>query len=423
MINTKNRIIKDNFTLDRGELTANRHKNEPLALGDQVPVVWHKAKDFNIYDENGNKWIDMTAGIFATNSGHANEKIKEAIKNQLDSDLLFAYQYETRIRDRFVNKLLDITPDYLNKAVLLNTGSEATDACYKLIKLWAKKNNKKYIICFNGSYHGRVLGSALMCGSKVAATWSGIKDDDIVFIDFPYYVDDTFDPRMLPPKEQIAAFFLETYQGWGACMYPPEYMKSLYGFAREIGALVCFDEIQAGFYRMGDLFGFMTYGDFIEPDLISLGKGISSCLPMSAVLGKSEIIDIDQGANLSGTHAGNAICCAAALANLEFLTDETFQEELKHKVKCFEERCQQLLHLDAVLKVNYRGMVAGIVLKSTEVANDAVNNCLLNGVLPVCTFRESIKLGPPLTISIDAIEEAFDVIEDAIKEASYTNEQ
>ena len=119
-----------------------------------------------------------------------------------------------------------------------------------------------------------------MCGSKVAATWSGIKDDDIVFIDFPYYVDDTFDPRMLPPKEQIAAFFLETYQGWGACMYPPEYMKSLYGFAREIGALVCFDEIQAGFYRMGDLFGFMTYGDFIEPDLMSRGKGIASCLPM-----------------------------------------------------------------------------------------------------------------------------------------------
>jgi len=258
-----------------------------------------------------------------------------------------------------------------------------------------------------------------MGGSKFDTMWSGVKDEDIIFIDFPYHKDSTFEPQLLPPKEQIAAFFLETYQGWGACMYPPQYIKSLYEYAREIGALVCFDEVQAGFYRRGELFGFMTYGDYIEPDLISVGKGISSCLPISAVLGRSDIIDLDMDANLSGTHAGNAICCAASLANLEFLTDETFQDELKHKIEYFEQRCKKLLELDLVRKVNYRGMVAGIILNSTADANEAVKHCLLNGVLPVCTFRESIKLGPPLTISIDAIEEAFDVIEGAIMEASY----
>jgi 4-aminobutyrate aminotransferase/(S)-3-amino-2-methylpropionate transaminase len=415
VIHTKNRIIQDDFVLKRSDLTISRHNNEPLALGDQVPIVWHKAKDFNVYDENNNKWIDMTAGIFAANSGHANEQVKQAIQDQLDSDLLFAYQYETRIRDRFVNKLLDIVPDYFNKVVLLNTGSEATDTCYKLIKLWARKNHRKYIICFNGSYHGRTLGSALMCGSKLNTVWSGINDEDVVFVDFPYIQDEAFNPELLPPIEQIAAFVMETYQGWGACMYPPKYIADLYQFARDGGALICFDEVQSGFYRMGELFGFMTYGDFIKPDLISVGKGISSCLPMSAVLGRKEIIDVDLNANLSGTHAGNALCCAASLANLEFLTDEQFQSDLKHKIQCFEERCHRLLNLESVLKVNYRGMVAGIILKSTDAANKTVNNCLLNGVLPVCTFRESIKLGPPLTISIDAINEAFDVIENAIK--------
>ena len=417
MINTKYRIIKDSYKYSHGDLTRDRKKNETSALVDQVPVYWDKAKDFSIYDTNGNKWIDMTAGIFATNSGHANEEIKAAIQEQLDADLLFAYQYDHKVRNNFVSKLVKMSPEYLNKAIILSTGSEATDICYKLIKLWAKKNNKKYIICFNGSYHGRVLGSAFMCGSKAAATkWSNLVDDDIIFLDFPYDDDDKFDSSLLPPKDQSAAVFLETYQGWGACMYPPNYIKDLYHYARSAGALVCFDEVQAGFYRMGKLYGYTTYGDFIEPDLISLGKGLSSCLPVSAVLGREELINIDPTANLNGTHAGNTLCCAAALANLEFLTSEDFQDKLIARVECFERRSKRLAGYDSVSKINCKGMVTGIILKDTETANKVVKECVLNGVLPVCTFRESIKLGPPLTITVDAIEEAFDVIEAAIEQ-------
>lgn len=416
MVKTKNRLIKDSFSLSRGDLAANKKKNEPKSLGEQVPVVWHEAKDFNVYDEDGNKWIDMTSGIFVANAGHSNEKIKQAIKDQLDNNLLFAYQYETRVRDNFVKKLLDVTPTHLDKVALLNTGSEATDACYRIIKGWAKKNNKKYIVCFNGSYHGRVLGSALMCGSREESEWSNMVDNDVVFLDFPYEDSDKFDPSLLPPKEEIAAFFLETYQGWGACMYPAEYIKDLYEFSREAGALVCFDEVQSGFYRMGEIFGYMTYGDFLKPDLVAAGKGISSCLPMAAVLGRADIIDADEDANLSGTHAGNTLCCAASLANLEFLTEKDFQKELKQKVEYFENRAKSLLIHDSVLKVNCKGMVAGIIFDSTELANKVVEYCLLNGVLPVCTFRESIKLGPPLTITIDAIAEVFDVIEQSLGE-------
>tara|TARA_R110002020_G_scaffold150151_2_gene326729 strand:+ start:1651 stop:2901 length:1251 start_codon:yes stop_codon:yes gene_type:complete len=416
MVKTKNRLIKDSFSLSRGDLAANKKKNEPKSLGEQVPVVWHEAKDFNVYDEDGNKWIDMTSGIFVANAGHSNEKIKQAIKDQLDNNLLFAYQYEARVRDNFVKKLLDITPTHLDKVALLNTGSEATDACYRIIKGWAKKNNKKYIVCFNGSYHGRVLGSALMCGSREESEWSNMVDNDVVFLDFPYEDSDKFDPSLLPPKEEIAAFFLETYQGWGACMYPAEYIKDLYEFSREAGALVCFDEVQSGFYRMGEIFGYMTYGGFLKPDLVAAGKGISSCLPMAAVLGRADIIDADEDANLSGTHAGNTLCCAASLANLEFLTEKDFQKELKQKVEYFENRAKSLLIHDSVLKVNCKGMVAGIIFDSTELANKVVEYCLLNGVLPVCTFRESIKLGPPLTITIDAIAEVFDVIEQSLGE-------
>ena len=223
----------------------------------------------------------MTAGIFAANAGHSNPKIKEAIQNQLDKNLIFAYQYITEIRQEFVEKLLDSSPDHFDKTILLNTGSEVTDAAYKLIKLWAKKNNKKYIVTFNGSYHGRVLGSALICGTKTATDWSSVADEDVVFIDFPTSPDTEFDPSLLPPADQIEAFFLETYQGWAAWMYPPQYIQGLYKFARDNGALVCFDEVQAGFYRMGEMYGYMTYGENIKPDLILfLGDSNSVCCAM-----------------------------------------------------------------------------------------------------------------------------------------------
>ena len=198
-------------------------------------------------------------------------------------------------------------------------------------------------------------------------------------------------------------------------MYPDQYIQDLYSFARDNGALVCFDEVQSGFYRMGSLYGYMTYGQNIEPDLICLGKGISSSLPVAAVLGSEELIDVDLGANLSGTHSGNALCCAASLANLEYLTSADFQSDLKERVEVFESRSQKLLEFKSVTAINARGMVTGIILESVEIANNLVKDCILSGVLPVCTFRESIKLGPPLTITVDAINEAFDVIEESIR--------
>lgn len=200
-------------------------------------------------------------------------------------------------------------------------------------------------------------------------------------------------------------------------MYPQKYIQDLYRFARENNSLVCFDEVQSGFYRMGTLYGYMTYGENIKPDLICLGKGISSSLPVGAVLSSGELIDIDLNANLSSTHGGNALCCAAALANLEFLTSDEFQSDFQERCAVFEKRSNDLLQYASVTGVNTRGMVTGLIFEGPAAATSVVKGCIANGVLPVYTSRESIKLGPPLTITSDAIEEAFDVIESCI--ASY----
>ena len=198
-------------------------------------------------------------------------------------------------------------------------------------------------------------------------------------------------------------------------MYPKGYLEDLQDFARKNNCLICFDEVQAGFYRMGSLYGYQPYGDTLQPDLVCLGKGITSSLPLSAVLGRREIIDIDPEANVSSTHSGNALSCAAALSNIKFLTSSKFQKKFSKTVSEFESRCNKLNDYEIVDKIYYRGMVAGIILENTEQAEKVVDLCIENGVLPVRTSRESIKLGPPLTITSRAIKEAFDVIEAAIE--------
>ena len=417
-IDTKNRKINEGYVLAPPSFEGERYEYETRAVYPQSEVFWHKASGHSVWDTQKNKWIDMTSGIFVANAGHANPHIKEAIKRQLDSDLVFAYTYDTTIRTKLAKRLVEISPNHLAKVIFMNSGTEATDVAYRLIKTWAKKNNKKYIVCFRGSYHGRALSCDLMCGDENSSSWSNIKDDDIVFLDFPYNEGDKFDPSIFRDSSQIAAFMIETYQGWGACMYPDDYINQLYEFAHNIGALVCFDEVQAGFYRMGSLYGYQSYNERFKPDLICVGKGLTSSLPLSAVLGTKEIIDIDKEANVSSTHSGNALTCAAALANIDFLTGESFQKDLPEKCQLFESLCLSLGDIDIVEKVYCRGMVGALILNSTINADRVVDKCIQRGVLPVRTSRESIKLGPPLTIDLGAIKEAFQVIEECIKEVS-----
>ena len=411
MVKTKNRFIKD-FNFDTESYYGVKHKYEPSNIC-EMPVKWSRAKDFNVYDDKGNKWIDMTSGIFVTNAGHSNSDISRAIKNQVDSDLTFSYQYNTDVREKFIKKLFEISPPHYDKVVLLNSGSEVTDAAYRLIKKWGKKHNKKYIVTFTGSYHGHVLGSDLIGGTSTSTNWCNFKDKEIWFLPFPKEGDE-LDLNDLPPLDEIAAFFLETYQGWGAWMYPQKYIDKLYKTSRDNNILFCFDEVQSGFYRMGELYGYMTYGDY-KPDIITLGKGLTSSLPLSALLSTKDIIDLDSSVNLSGSQAGNAICCSAGLANLKFLTDKTFQKDFQKRVKLFERLNKELEHEDGVDVVNVKGMVSAIIVKDGDMGDYVTKRCVNNGVLPVWTKRESIKLGPPLTISESAIIESMSVIKDSIR--------
>ena len=213
MFNLKSRKVKKILTKNRkinGLFPAKNFKKviksiEKFQNSDvlkQQPIVWHKAKNFNIYDDQKNKWIDFSSTIFVANSGHANPKIVKSIKKNA-SRLMHAYSYPTNERLSYLKKLIQFIPSYLNSATLLNSGTEAAERAIKISKLYGNtfKKKKKIIIGYWGNYHGKTLGSALLSGGKNDADWIGYKDPNILRLDFPY-------PWKMKTKKDAKNFFL-----------------------------------------------------------------------------------------------------------------------------------------------------------------------------------------------------------------------
>lgn len=227
--------------------------------------------------------------------------------------------------------------------------------------------------------------------------------------------------------ERIAGVMTETYQGGGASFAPRDYIQALAKWCLENDILLIFDEIQAAFGRTGTLFGFEHYG--VVPDLVCLGKGISSSLPVSAVLGKSRIMDLNGPAEMTSTHTGNPVCAAAALANIDVILKENLVEHarqmgdlLHHELGLLKNKYSQIIGA-----VHGEGLVAGlhIVKRDSkqpdgELAFRIVQKAVEKGVMlfaPVGFGGATMKISPPLCITRAALEDSLMAFDEAISAA------
>ena len=299
------------------------YKYEPVAMRGQPPIVWDHAEGFQVYDAYGNQWIDWSSGVLITNAGHGRREIVEAITKQAQSQLLTNYCFPSEIRSRLVEKLASILPEPLKKVFLLTTGSETVECAIKLCRshgLKAGGRSKNVVISFDKAFHGRTLGAQQAGGIPALKDWIGNLDPGFVQVEFPdgfRTTDTSFDffERSLQEKgiepQHVAGVILETYQGGSAAFAPPEYMQSLRQWCTGRKALLVCDEVQAGFGRCGTLWGFEHYG--IVPDVACFGKGISSSLPLAAVVGRPDVMDMHPSGSMTSTHTGNPICCAGCI--------------------------------------------------------------------------------------------------------------
>ena len=413
---------------------------ESHSMHGQLPMIWDRADDFQVHDPYGNTWIDFTSTIFVANAGHGNQRIVQALKEQLDKPLLHTYTYASNERVEFLDYLISNTPPQFEKAFLLSAGTEATEVALKLIRLNGLKKGKRNggIICFEGAFHGRTMGAQMMTGSAPAREWIGYQDPNIHHLPFPYpwaegvedaegffhrSLDALLEEKSLDPKKDISGFMLETFQGWGAVFYPKKFVQALVEYAHKHEILVVFDEMQAGFGRTGSLFGYSYYE--VEPDLLCLGKGASSGLPLSIVLGSEEVMDLPDIGSMSSTHSANPLVCVAGHENMRALLEDGLIDSSRELGVKFHQRLHEIQEqFPTVLRYVFgKGLLAALIFQDehekplSELCDRISEKAFQKGVLVVHTGRESIKLAPPLSITEDALMEGLDVLCECIEES------
>jgi 4-aminobutyrate aminotransferase / (S)-3-amino-2-methylpropionate transaminase / 5-aminovalerate transaminase len=412
---------------------------EPQSMRGQPPAVWHSAEDIFVRDAYGNQWLDWSSGVLVTNAGHAAPEVCEAIVNQVNRRLLHNYCFPSEERARLVELLASIAPQGLNKVFLLTTGSEATECAIKLARshgIAAGGKQKIGIVGFERGFHGRTLGSQQAGGMAQQKAWIVNLDPAITNVPFPdgYWQEDiSFDvflksiARAGLAEDAIAGVLMETYQGVGPDFAPVEYVRQLSDWRRAHNVVLIFDEVQAGFGRTGKFWAFEHYG--VVPDVICCGKGISSSLPLSAVIGRPELMDQFAPGSMTSTHTGNPVCCAAALANIKKILDQSLTANaaalgpvLLQGLTAIQSR-----HREIIGRVTARGLVGGLQTvkpgektPDADLAHDIVERCFHKGLLlfaPVGAWGQTVKIAPPLTVPRAALEEGLAVLGEATDEA------
>lgn len=413
-------------------------KYEPRSMQGQPPIVIDHSESFYVFDKWGNRWIDWSSGVLISNVGNSHPEIIRAIREMLEKPLLSTYVFPHEKRAELAQLLIETFPFDGYKVFLLSTGSEATENAIKLAKTYGMEKygpEKHYIIGFHNAFHGRTMGAQLAGGMPSGKKWLGKSDESFVQVPFPdgYKNENTSFALFLETlkklnlkPEEVAGVISESYQGVGPDFFPVDYAKKLEEWCRNNDIVLIMDEVQAGFGRTGKWFTFQHYG--IKPDIVTCGKGISSSLPISAVIGREDIMNLYPPGSMTSTHSGSPLPVAAAVANIKLLRDGNYIENAAKLGPILESGLKEIQsrHLDVAGCVHSLGLVGGIqiVEPGTKKPDSGTalrinERCFQKGLLmfaPVGIAGECIKIAPPLDITEDALKEGIEVLGEAMDE-------
>jgi 4-aminobutyrate aminotransferase-like enzyme len=416
---------------------------EPKSMSGQVPVVWKRGERVWLEDVDDNVFLDFSSGVLVVNAGHSHPRLVAAMRAQADQ-VVNTYDFVNEWRPRLAQRLVEITPPNLDKAVILTTGAETTEAAIKL----ARKFTGKYeIVAFHGAFHGRTYGAMSIGGKRASSSTKGFGPflPGVVFAPFPYcyrcpfgqtpdncrlhgtdYLDWVVETES---EDNIAAVIVETYQGAaGSIMAPDGWFPKLEAWCKRKGALLIVDEVQASFGRTGKLFGFEHYG--ITPNILCLGKGISSTLPVSALMAESRIFDVLPAGSMGSTHGGNAMGARVALENIDVIIEEHLSENAAAVGDAMLVALQALeRENECVGDVRGLGLVFGIeIVKSkagrepdadlTKRIIDAASRRGLLLISPIGFYGNVLRLSPPLVITEQEALLGVELLGQAIDDAT-----
>lgn len=360
-----------------------------------------------IYDVKGNSHLDFVAGVSVCSLGHCHPKVTKAIKKQVEK-YMHVMVYGEYIQEPAVeySKLLaSFLPAQLETTYLVNSGTEAIEGALKLAR---RATGRTQIVAAHHAYHGNTMGSLSVMGYEERKGAFRPLVPDVSFIHF------NLESDLEKITEKTAAVLLETIQG-GAGFIVPEnnYLKKVRERCTEVGALLILDEIQPGFGRTGKLFAFQHFNCI--PDILVMGKGMASGLPVGAFTASKTMMETLQVSPKLGhitTFGGNPVVAAASLATLKEITKRSLIADTLKKEKLF----RKLLKHQSIIEIRGKGLMLALIMKNEDTANQLVLSCAKNGLVLFWLLFESkaVRISPPLTISKKEIKKGCQIIIEAL---------
>jgi len=399
-------------------------------MGNIFPIYAKRARNAEIWDEEGKRYIDFAAGIAVVNTGHSHPAVVEAVRNQLDAfshSCVMVTPYASAVE--LAEKLVDAVPIEDAKAMFVSTGAEAVENAVKIARA---ATGRAGVVAFNGGFHGRTNLCMGLTGKVVPYKKGfGPFTPEIYHAPFPaeYLGVSTGDSLVALDQlfksdiqaDCVAAIIVEPIQGEGGFYPVPDgFLAELRHVCDQHGILLIVDEIQTGFGRTGRMFASEYAG--IEPDIMTLAKGMAGGYPIAAVVGRRAVMDAPEPGGLGGTYAGSPLGCAAGLAVLEVIENESLCERAIELGRRLEEslRSLQAEYPDRIGDVRGKGaMVAMELVRDGDVdqPDPELTKALSAGaaesglILISCGVRGNvIRILAPLTIPFDHLEEGIGIL-------------
>lgn len=407
----------------------------PNGIGILCDFYAHKALNAELWDIEGNRYIDFAAGIAVANTGHCHPKLVEAVRKQLDSFTHTAFQvapYSSYIE--LAEHINAVTPgNHAKKTAFFTTGAEALENAVKIARAYTGRTG---IIAFAGGFHGRTfMGMALTGKVEPYKSAFGPLPADVYHVPFPSTLDNiTVDDTLhaiellfkasISPK-RVAAIVIEPVQGEGGFnVASPELMQALRKICDEHGILLIADEVQTGFARTGKMFA-IEHMDVV-PDLITMAKSLAGGMPLSAVCGRTEVMDSAPKGSMGGTYGGNPLSIAAALAVKEIIEEENLVE----RAHILGKKLKQILHeinnkniadirgLGSMIAIEFRNPKTNLPDPDSayKVQQYAMKHKLI--LLTCGTHGHVIRFLFPLTIPDNILAEGLVILKEALNDLS-----
>ena len=375
-------------------------------LYQRFPVTIEKGVGAHVWDVDGKEYIDCMGGYGVALVGHQNQRVNNAIKEQIDKIITVHSSLYNKTREEFLKTLIGLTPKGLTQVHLNNSGAEAIEAAMKFAR---KFTGKKGMVAMKGSYHGKSFGAlSLTFNPKYRKAFAPLVEK----VSFASYGD--IESLRSVIDDDTAFVILEPIQGESGIIVAPDgFLQEVRKLCDEKGILLIFDEIQAGLGRTGRLWACDHWNTV--PDILCLAKGIAGGVPMGATVVRPDILDSMGKGEHSSTFGGNPISCAAGTAALKALTEDGLIENSEKMGNMFREGLEKLKEKHNIIReIRGKGLMIGIEMKFE--VRDILMGLIKEGVLMLYSGRNILRILPPLVISEEDVTKVLHALDSVLSE-------